>query len=404
MPKSFQIVINLIALFILSTALFSTSKVRCYTGSTLSISSELAVNSYADSVLTLSSEKSSVDSVVGAGTMEYLSVDIIKITTSPNDDFSSEQIEDTIIKGTTAYIYVKVSYGNKYIASVEDPANQPPFTLNALKVRGNYFAVNRDTTYNEIGYNQLNDDICGHSVVNCYRIYRYNWDTEDVNITTGLYFVIVSSLIKHETTNEIEPISDYELITVFDPNAPIDPDHDRPIFDRIPWLAVMAITNCYSYALNNPNMTGISFTQPGALNPGYDLPDDVFCADGLFDNPMSMKEVQDNFLEATRINDMADIALYGAIIDSYRRGQTFRPLIGDELNGNDLGPNEWVVRLVADPNNPDYHWIRQDFDTDGNFVGWSQKTSYGGLIVQCEDSDDYDARYTVHVGYYVVGR
>ena len=100
----------------------------------------------------------------------------------------------------------------------------------------------------------------------------------------------------------------------------------------------------------------------------------------------------------------ADYALYGAVIDAYMSTprRTFEPATAAQQLGNDLGPNEWVVHLVASsPLVIDYHWTRQDFNADGTLKGWVQQQGYQGNIYE---NGDISPLYSLSVGYYVVSR
>jgi len=140
-------------------------------------------------------------------------------------------------------------------------------------------------------------------------------------------------------------------------------------------------TNCYSYAFDWPGVVnygnGGQFpinTQPGGMLTQVIRDEIEQRSDG---DPL--KELLNLFDNAANIGDKA---LYGAKLDAAINGHTFAT--ADQIAGNDLGPNEWVVYLVATDDSwngdQDYHWYRQNFDEYGIFDGtWSHKP--GGLKV-----------------------
>lgn len=148
-------------------------------------------------------------------------------------------------------------------------------------------------------------------------------------------------------------------------------------------------TNCYAYALDFRG--GITYgNQKGTIFPiGRPQPGDF-----LDNSSYTLLRHLYNNTSNTQTRVVA-----GSMLDAMGNGHTFRPATEANIEGKDLGENEWTVMLVMTsiPENvqyddiypgvpyviengmrhyyiQDYHWYRQNADENGNFDGtWSHK-------------------------------
>ena len=148
-------------------------------------------------------------------------------------------------------------------------------------------------------------------------------------------------------------------------SRPYDPDMWNFNID------LLGRTNCYTYALDfSGTFTyGMSFGKEIA-NFGLSQPGKLTLEGFTFYS--GMISLTTTYTSVTYGESRRGIeALAGAMIDASRNGHVFRKATDDNIAGNGLGANEWVVYLVATANGPgqqDYHWYRQN--PDGS---WSHK-------------------------------
>ena len=131
-------------------------------------------------------------------------------------------------------------------------------------------------------------------------------------------------------------------------------------------------TNCYAYALDFCGVVSYGNYQ-GTSIP---IDENTYCLQpGNLKSPTKtlLHKLYESYAKDGIVTDWAKRALSGAMLDSRGNGHTFRPATSANIEGRDLGENEWVVYLVASKNQ-DYHWYRQNADENGNFDGtWSHK-------------------------------
>ena len=129
-------------------------------------------------------------------------------------------------------------------------------------------------------------------------------------------------------------------------------------------------TNCYAYA----------FDWLGEITYGnyvgtqlHSRPSETFAAQpGMLRN--SVKTLLLKHWKCAKDVDMQKYSFAGALLDSIGNNHTFEPATTNQIEGKNLGENEWVVYLVATSGWGDYHWYRQNADENGVFDGtWSHK-------------------------------
>ena len=173
-----------------------------------------------DKVLNNQSSADEKIDAAGAGTVDFLQVNIIKITETP----TTKDFDDPVTSNSVS-VYVKVGYGDKYKTSIETTANQPAIDMALKKVGGNainpteitYNDVPPYYNYNQVGFEQLTPTTHG-TTVNYFRVYKFTWNTS--GLSDGNYEVKAIAKVNNTVYNT--KIAEIRHTPIYSVNLEID--------------------------------------------------------------------------------------------------------------------------------------------------------------------------------------